>query len=81
MESKPWTEGEPEECDSGAWDRLPPLVRAKRGNFCRDCGAWLEEGQPHSYALGPRAGHYCFGCEPAGVPVTTINHLGRQQEI
>lgn len=24
-----WDEGEPTECDSSAWDRLPPLVRAK----------------------------------------------------
>jgi hypothetical protein len=26
----PWTEGEPRECDSNCWDRLPPLVRARR---------------------------------------------------
>jgi len=29
-EKKPWREGEPSECDSSAWDRLPPEVRACR---------------------------------------------------
>ena len=27
-EKEPWIEGEPKECDSSAWDRLPPVVRA-----------------------------------------------------
>ena len=27
--TKPWVEGEPSECDSSAWDRLPPLVTAQ----------------------------------------------------
>ena len=30
VEREPWTEGEPRECDSNCWDRLPPAVRAMR---------------------------------------------------
>lgn len=39
-----------------------------RGHYCRNksCGEWIDEAQPHSFAFGPLAGHYCFGCEPPG---------------
>lgn len=34
---KPWIEGEPEECDGSAWDRLPPAVRADQKEACPLC--------------------------------------------
>ena len=42
-----WIEGEPTECDSSAWDRLPPIVRARekqdmgtiKHGICATCGA------------------------------------------
>lgn len=33
---------------------------------CLHCGNYIEQETAHSWCLGPRAGHYCFGCEPPG---------------
>lgn len=44
-----------------------------KGNSCRRCGWFHEPDSPHSYCIGPQAGHYCFGCEPQGVMCTRVN--------
>lgn len=48
------------------------VVDATYRTYCRRCGDEILSWQSHSYAIGPRAGHYCFGCEPDGVQITTI---------
>lgn len=45
----------------------------KAGNECRRCGYFLDPETPHSWVLGPQAGHYCFGCEPWGHFCKTVN--------
>ncbi len=32
---------------------------------CEHCGRYIKY-DPHSWCLGPQAGHYCWGCEPPG---------------
>ena len=40
-------------------------------HYCTDCGDVLSSTA--QYSLVPRTGkHYCFGCEPKGVVVTTF---------
>jgi len=50
------------------FNELAKEFAEKPGHWCRNrrCGEWIEADQPHSFALGLLAGHYCFGCEPAG---------------
>ena len=38
---------------------------------CRRCGDDITD-MAHSWCMGPRAGHYCFGCEPFGEVVHTV---------
>ena len=40
--------------------------------YCRRCGEDLTEID-HDYCIGPRAGHYCYGCEPHGETMTAAH--------
>lgn len=55
----------------------PDQRASASGHYCRNknCGWWIEEDQPHSFAIGPLAGHYCFGCEPAGHQCKTFPEI------
>ena len=45
---KKWTEGDPQECDGSAWDRLPPLVTANQDERAweRQCERFYGGGGP-----------------------------------